>query len=168
MARSTIAKTAQLAQIYDIPVGTWSSWRSKGIGPKYAKIGNEVVYLLSDVDSFMSNHKLKRIRSRAGRILAYKQGELLPAQENETVEVKTGTGETEKYKTLPLDPLPAYPPPADPNFTNMARTQIEAIRSLFPGIKVSEAGRAYLSQLQTTIEVLFAWCDKLEGAINHE
>jgi predicted DNA-binding transcriptional regulator AlpA len=38
-----------LADRYGVPVKTPAQWASKGTGPRYAKIGRHVRYLLSDV-----------------------------------------------------------------------------------------------------------------------
>jgi predicted DNA-binding transcriptional regulator AlpA len=38
-----------LADRYGVPVKTPAEWASKGTGPRYAKIGRHVRYLLSDV-----------------------------------------------------------------------------------------------------------------------
>jgi predicted DNA-binding transcriptional regulator AlpA len=38
-----------LAERYGVPVKTPAEWASKGTGPRYAKIGRHVRYLLSDV-----------------------------------------------------------------------------------------------------------------------
>jgi predicted DNA-binding transcriptional regulator AlpA len=39
----------ELADRYGVPVKTPAEWASKGTGPRYAKIGRHVRYLLSDV-----------------------------------------------------------------------------------------------------------------------
>jgi predicted DNA-binding transcriptional regulator AlpA len=39
----------ELADRYGLPVKTPADWASKGTGPRYAKIGRHVRYLLSDV-----------------------------------------------------------------------------------------------------------------------
>lgn len=38
-----------LADRYGLPVKTLAEWASKGTGPRYAKFGRHVRYLLSDV-----------------------------------------------------------------------------------------------------------------------
>ncbi|SHU25997.1 Helix-turn-helix domain [Mycobacteroides abscessus subsp. bolletii] len=39
----------ELADRYGVPVKTPAEWASKGTGPRYAKFGRHVRYLLSDV-----------------------------------------------------------------------------------------------------------------------
>ena len=39
----------ELADRYGVPVKTPAEWASKGTGPRYAKLGRHVRYLLSDV-----------------------------------------------------------------------------------------------------------------------
>jgi predicted DNA-binding transcriptional regulator AlpA len=39
----------ELAERYGVPVKTPGEWASKGTGPRYAKFGRHVRYLLSDV-----------------------------------------------------------------------------------------------------------------------
>lgn len=39
----------ELADRYGLPVKTPAEWASKGTGPRYAKFGRHVRYLLSDV-----------------------------------------------------------------------------------------------------------------------
>jgi predicted DNA-binding transcriptional regulator AlpA len=39
----------ELADRYGVPVKTAAQWASKGTGPRYAKFGKHVRYLLSDV-----------------------------------------------------------------------------------------------------------------------
>jgi predicted DNA-binding transcriptional regulator AlpA len=39
----------ELAERYGVPVKTPAEWASKGTGPRYAKFGKHVRYLLSDV-----------------------------------------------------------------------------------------------------------------------
>jgi hypothetical protein len=39
----------ELADRYGLPVKTPAEWASKGTGPRYAKLGRHVRYLLSDV-----------------------------------------------------------------------------------------------------------------------
>lgn len=39
----------ELADRYSVPVKTPAGWASKGAGPRYAKFGKHVRYLLSDV-----------------------------------------------------------------------------------------------------------------------
>jgi hypothetical protein len=50
MSEETILTPAQLSQRYDgVTVKTLSSWRTKGRGPVFTKIGQRVFYRLPDV-----------------------------------------------------------------------------------------------------------------------
>jgi len=55
----------ELADRYGLPVKTPAEWASKGTGPRYAKIGRHVRYLLSDVIDWESKRFAEDKRSSA-------------------------------------------------------------------------------------------------------
>lgn len=38
--------------------GTLKKWRCEGIGPEYVKHGKAVVYMVSDLDKFLAEHRV--------------------------------------------------------------------------------------------------------------
>ncbi|BCP14856.1 helix-turn-helix transcriptional regulator [Mycobacterium paraintracellulare] len=42
----------QLADRWDLPVGTLNQWGSQGKGPRYARFGKHVRYRLVDIEAF--------------------------------------------------------------------------------------------------------------------
>lgn len=46
------------ARFIGIDLATLQDWRSRGIGPRYRKIGNRVVYPLPELYQFMERHPL--------------------------------------------------------------------------------------------------------------
>ncbi len=45
----------ELAELYGIPVGTIYQWRTKGYGPKGARIGRHVRYERAEVDAWIKS-----------------------------------------------------------------------------------------------------------------
>jgi hypothetical protein len=44
--------------IGNIDEGTLANWRTAGIGPKYRKIGNRVIYDVAELDKYSETHPL--------------------------------------------------------------------------------------------------------------
>lgn len=44
----------QVAEVYSIPRGSLANWRCKKIGPKYFRVGRKVLYLIEDVETFIT------------------------------------------------------------------------------------------------------------------
>ena len=43
---------------HKITIGTLGTWRSRGKGPEYLKLGGKVVYLLPDLEKWMKEKKV--------------------------------------------------------------------------------------------------------------
>lgn len=184
--KKTLAKTEDISKIFNIPTGTLSAWRTKGLGPKFYKIGRSVVYRLDEVQSYFESNDHRRIHGKTRGVVAYRQAELpLGAKSGanaspldpesidqvlDQVEAKTLDGKTETFQTLPLDrPVEdRHGRPAAPemNFSEMMRVQIQATRLAAEMIKFSEAGKAFVAQTLAALETLGAWAAQIERKVN--
>jgi predicted DNA-binding transcriptional regulator AlpA len=55
-----LASSAEVAEfLRDFPAKTLAEWRSRGIGPKYLKIGRHVRYRWSDVLDWLASREAK-------------------------------------------------------------------------------------------------------------
>lgn len=66
-ANPGLLTTRQMAQKHGFSVATVHSWRSRGGGPPYRKIGNRVYYVDAEVRGWIDSHK--RV-STAPRVIA--------------------------------------------------------------------------------------------------
>lgn len=53
----TFLKEDQVAELLGLPVRTMQSWRLRGGGPEFYKIGRSVRYKRSDLDEWLANRK---------------------------------------------------------------------------------------------------------------
>jgi|tagenome__1003787_1003787.scaffolds.fasta_scaffold11707969_1 hypothetical protein len=49
-----LLRTAEVAQLMRVPMGTLRQWRHRGIGPKGFRLGGRVVYRRSAVEAFIA------------------------------------------------------------------------------------------------------------------
>jgi predicted DNA-binding transcriptional regulator AlpA len=52
--RKPLAKPDEVAEYLKKPPKTLAEWRSRGVGPRYFKVGNEVRYSWADVDEWLA------------------------------------------------------------------------------------------------------------------
>lgn len=57
--RARFLRADATARFLGIDKVTMAEWRSKGVGPRYRKIGNRVVYSVDDLVSFVEQHPLQ-------------------------------------------------------------------------------------------------------------
>ena len=50
--------TAVVSQYTSIPEATLETWRSRKSGPKFCKVGRNVLYDINDVDEYMNERKV--------------------------------------------------------------------------------------------------------------
>ena len=57
-----------ISEVFDIPVATLRTQRSRAEGPPYLKIGSRVYYKISEVKEWMDRHAVRPTdQSKAGR-----------------------------------------------------------------------------------------------------
>lgn len=56
----TRLRTASAAAYLTTPPATLSYWRSKGVGPRWYKLGKHVLYDIEDLDAFVEKQKQKQ------------------------------------------------------------------------------------------------------------
>lgn len=65
----TVFTTAELAKRWNVNPGTLDNWRSKGVGPKFAKLNHQVVYTQQEIRRLEKRiPELRRERSRNHRL----------------------------------------------------------------------------------------------------
>ena len=62
-------RPVDVERIYNIKSSTLNSWRSKGFGPRYSKIGRLIRYSVDEVDRFMEMNQQKTITMDRGDLL---------------------------------------------------------------------------------------------------
>lgn len=60
--------TDAAAQYVGVSRSSMNKWRVTGGGPIFIKIGNRVVYDVSDLDTWLVEHKRRSTSVRAGRV----------------------------------------------------------------------------------------------------
>lgn len=60
----------EVADLLRVPRSTLASWRSRGLGPPWAKVGRRVIYLRTDVLSWVADLKGQEVRKAVGRVRA--------------------------------------------------------------------------------------------------
>ena len=53
----------EVAEKYNIAVGTLANWRSQGRGPEYVKYGRKVLYPVSEMDRWLRLNQVKTLDS---------------------------------------------------------------------------------------------------------
>ncbi|MGC0141403.1 helix-turn-helix transcriptional regulator [Pseudactinotalea sp. Z1732] len=53
----------QAAEYLGVANATLKTWRCRGFGPVYAKIGRSVVYRVSDLDDYLEDHLVNKPRT---------------------------------------------------------------------------------------------------------
>lgn len=51
--RASFARPAEVADLFDVSIGTLAQWRYEGRGPKFTKAGNRILYRWADVEAFL-------------------------------------------------------------------------------------------------------------------
>lgn len=54
--KSAVLGTTAAAEYLATSTGQLGNWRSRGEGPRFARIGRRVVYRVSDLDAFIDQH----------------------------------------------------------------------------------------------------------------
>ena len=61
----TRVETSIAAEILGLRPGTLEVWRSRGRGPRYAKIGRRVFYNIPDLENFANSHIVETVDTMA-------------------------------------------------------------------------------------------------------
>jgi excisionase family DNA binding protein len=57
MEKASLGAPVQVAEYLQIPDKTLAEWRSRGIGPRYHKVGRYVRYRWSDVEAWLDSQR---------------------------------------------------------------------------------------------------------------
>ncbi len=55
-------RAKEVAEIYGIPEGTLSQWRTRKTGPDYVKIGGAVRYSVEALDDFFESNRIRCVK----------------------------------------------------------------------------------------------------------
>lgn len=64
MSKNLVA-TPVAAEYIDFKPNTLEGWRTKGVGPRYYKLGRLVKYSLDDLDAYIAGHTRKSTSQQA-------------------------------------------------------------------------------------------------------
>lgn len=63
-------KPGELAQLTRLSPSTLANWRSRGLGPKFIRLGGAVRYWKSDVEHWLEEHKVQTRADERGQAAA--------------------------------------------------------------------------------------------------